>query len=269
MSDKKKEPTLSEMFSEIKKGNKKTEQSLDCMEKKLDRYQKELKDYIESNDAAVKGLRSEVSNLTARLTTTEATVNDMEKRLTTLSDELEETRKKCHDNETTIDRLTTSDRERMEEKKRSNLVIDGIPEDRDEPVIATVTRMLVDIGVNIQSIQIVTAFRVGTISKVNKARPRSIILKLSSPSRKFEVYKSVKNLKGGDTWKRVFISDDLPREIADQRKELRCLAATARDRGHRATVRGAALVINDIRCTYQDLDDLPEGITMENAKMSK
>ena len=227
MSNKKKEPTLSEMFSEIKKGNKKTKQGLDCMEKKLDRYQKELKDYIESNDAAVKGLRSEVSNMTARLTTTEATVNGMEKRLTTLSDELEETRKKCHDHETTINRLTTSNRERMEEKKRSNLVIDGIPEDRDEPVIATVTRMLVDIGVNIQSIQIVTAFRVGTISKVNKARPRSIIIKLSSPSMKFEVYKSVKNLKGSDTWKRVFTSDDLSREIADQRKELRCLAATA------------------------------------------
>ena len=65
VSDKKKEQSLTELLGEIRKGKNKTEQSLDCMEKKLDRYQKELKDYIDTNDNLVKGLRSDVSNMTA------------------------------------------------------------------------------------------------------------------------------------------------------------------------------------------------------------
>ena len=125
--------------------------------------------------------------------------------------------------------------------------------------------MLVDIGVNLQAIQIVTAFGVGQ-TKVNKGRLRPIVVKLASPNMKYEIYKYVKNIRGSDDWDKVYISDYLPREIAEQRKILRCLAATARDRGHRATVPGAALVIDDMRYTYQDIDDLPEGITMENAK---
>ena len=65
VSDKNKEPSLTELLGEIRKGKNKTEHSLDCMEKKLDRYQKELKDYIDTNNNLVKGLRSDVSNMTA------------------------------------------------------------------------------------------------------------------------------------------------------------------------------------------------------------
>ena len=115
-------------------------------------------------------------------------------------------------------------------------------------------------------IQIVTAFRVDSSINVNKARPQSVIVKLASPNMKFEIYKFVKNLKASDHRKKVFISDDLPREIAEQRKIIRCLAATARDQGHRATVCDSALVIDEMRYSFQDLDDLPEGISMENAK---
>ena len=115
----------------------------------------------------------------------------------------------------------------MEEKKRGTLLMDGIPEDKDETVMDTVKQMPVDIGVNMQIIQIVTVFRILISTRVNKGRPQSILIKLASPSMKFEMYKSVKNLKSKDEWKKVFISDDLPRDIADQRKILRCLAAKA------------------------------------------
>ena len=83
---------------------------------------------------------------------------------------------------------------------------------------------------------------------------------------KFKIYKFVKNLKASDQWKKVFISDDLPCESAEQQKIIRCLAATARDQGHRATVCASALVIDEMRYSFQDLDDLPEGISMANAK---
>ena len=265
MSDKKKELTLADVFIEIRTGNKKTEKSLEELEGKLDRNQKELQDYVKANDELVKSMKTDLTNVKSRLTATEATVKEMEDRLTTLTNDLEETMNQCKAHEETIEKLKASDKERSDEKKRSNLIIDGIPEEQGGPVIDAVKQMLVDIGVNLQAIQIVTAFRVGQ-TKVNKGRPRPIVVKLASPNMKYEIYKYVKNIRSSDDWDKVYISDDLPREIAEQRKILRCLAATARDRGHRATVRGAALVIDDMRYTYQDIYDLPEGITMENAK---
>ena len=45
------------------------------------------------------------------------------------------------------------------------------------------------------------------------------------------------------------------------------MAALARDNGHRATTRGGALVIDDQRYTYRDIENLPDGISMENAKL--
>ena len=48
---------------------------------------------------------------------------------------------------------------------------------------------------------------------------------------------------------------------------MRCLAALAREKGHRATVRGRALVVDDVRFTYNDIGNLPDGITMENTKL--
>ena len=63
---------------------------------------------------------------------------------------------------------------------------------------------------------------------------------------KYEIYKHVNHLKDNETWKKVYISDDVPQEVAEQRKILRTLAASARDRGHRATVRGGALIVDEI-----------------------
>ena len=154
-----------------------------------------------------------------------------------------------------------------EEKKRSDIIIDGIPEDQQESLERTVTQLLTDIGVNPQPGQIVTAFRLGTVKQVNKPKLCPILVKLSSPNVKFHIYKHVKNLKDNDKWTRVFISDDLPREVAEERKILRCLAATARDRGHRASVRRVSLIVDDMRYMYKEIEDLPQGINMENAKM--
>ena len=81
-----------------------------------------------------------------QLTATKSTVKDIETRLSTLSDELEETRKRCRDHKETIGRLKANDLERIEEKKRSNLITNGIPEGKNEPV-TTVKQMLTDIGV--------------------------------------------------------------------------------------------------------------------------
>ena len=266
MASKKKELTLDDIFLEIKRGNKKNDDRLDEMDKKMDINYKVLQDYITSNDHTIEKLKTDVNTYSTKLTQAEATVTDLEDRMTTMSDELDETIKQCKLQQIQIDELRMNERARTEEVKKANIIIDGISEETETSLLATVTQMLTDIGVNIQQGNILTAFRLGSVKKVNKPRPRPILVKLSTQSIKFDIYKHVKNLRDSDKWKRIFISDDLPREIADERKTLRCLAATARDRGHRATVKGGVLVIDDIRYTYKEQDDLPEGVNMEDAK---
>ena len=92
-------------------------------------------------------------------------------------------------------------------------------------------------------------------------------MKLTQQGFKHEIYKQVKSLKNLDEGKKVFIKDDLPLAISQQRQELRCLAALARDRGFEAAVRGGAIIVDNKRHAYSEIDVLPEGLTMEQAKM--
>ena len=92
-------------------------------------------------------------------------------------------------------------------------------------------------------------------------------MKLTQQGLKYDIYKQVKNLKNLDEGKRVYIKDDIPQEISQQRQELRCFTATARDRGYEATVRGGAIIVDNKHYAYSDIEDLPKGISLENAKM--
>ena len=239
MSDEKKTLTLDDVFGEIKKGNKKVEASINGLEKKIDENQLLLMNYIKSNDAIVQGLKNETDQVTTKLTKTEATVTELEDRVSTLTDELEQVRKTGETQQESLNRLEANEKERIEEKKKAN----------------------------IQPGQILTAFRIETVNRINKTRPRAVLVKLSTPTVKYEIYKHVKALKDHDTWKKIYISDDLTREVAEERKVLRTLAAFARDKGHRATVRGGALILDDMKYTYNEIDNLPAGIDMESAKM--
>ena len=195
-----------------------------------------LNEYIKKNDATVNKLKTEVDQVTLRLVKTEATVKELEEQVTFLSDDLETARELTKRQQDSLTKLEKSERDRIEERKRANIIVDGIPEGDDKPPIDSVKELLSDIGVNLQANQVLTAFRIGAVNKVNKTRPRGILVKLSSPTTKYEIYKCVKYLKDDEKGKKVFISDDLPKEIAEQRKILRTLAASARDGGHRAMV---------------------------------
>ena len=85
--------------------------------------------------------------------------------------------------------------------------------------------------------------------------PRMILVKLLAANFKYEIFQNVKKLQDKDIYKQVFIKDDLAEDIARQRQELRCLAAAARYRGFKATVRGGALVVNNKRNSYFKIDE--------------
>ena len=135
--------------------------------------------------------------VTTQLLTAEATVKSLEYQVSALSDDLKEAR-----NKNKKQKLETSAWERIEEKKKSSIIIDGIPENITGTLIYTVNQLLSDISIHIQPGQILTAF---TVTRVNNPRPQLILVKLSSPTIEYKICKHVKQLKDNDTWNRVYI----------------------------------------------------------------
>ena len=269
--------TLNDIMAEIKKGNEETDKRLVKLKKKIDNNQNLLKDYIKSNDEALNKVTNKVGKLennhkVGKLENNHKAMNDTVKgiknRLTGVTDKLDQIQKTVNDQQKLLDMLHKKDQDQEVEKKRANIIIDGIKEDEIKNTRQTVTKLLSDIGISNVNENVVTAFRLGTINPKTHARPRPrpILVKLSQQGFKYDVYKNVKHLKDLDDGKKIFIKDDLPQEISKQRQELRCQAAAARDRGFEATVRGGAIIVDNKKYSYSEIADLPEGVSMENAK---
>ena len=260
--------TLEDVFAEIKKGNDITNGRLDKLEDKIDNNQQLIKDYIKTNDEAITKISNKVEKLENNYKGTDDTVKGLENRLTEMTNELASLQRNVDDQKKILDMLHKKDKEQDIDKKRSNIIVEGFKETDKENTRHNVIKLLTDIGVTNANENVVTAFRLGNVSKAHaNPRPRPILVKLTQQSYKYEVYKHVKNIKDLADGKRVFIKDDLPPEIAQQRQELRCLAAAARDRELEATVRGGAIIVDNKRYTYAEIGDLPDGITMESAKL--
>ena len=253
------ELTLKDLLAAFNKGNAETQQRLINIETSITANQKTVVDYINKNDELVKGLQTKVNTL-------EATVTNLETTVTTLSDEVSELKKSEKANKKINIKLEKAEKQMDEDRRKSNLIIDGLQENKNEHPAQQVINLMKKIDVTLKPENILTASRLGPLTAQKSRRPRNVILKLSAPCWKQEIFKNIHKAKDSEEWKGIHIQDDLPPEIIEQRRELRCLAALAREKGHRASTRGGAL-IDEQRYTYKDMENLPEGISMENAKL--
>ena len=70
-------------------------------------------------------------------------------------------------------------------------------------------------------------------------------------------------------WRNVYLNDDLSPEEQHKRREMRCIAALAKSRGIRCQLKNGGLVIDDQRYTHSDMERLPYGLSMTEAKIVK
>ena len=176
-----------------------------------------------------KTVQTEIQSLSYSLETASKDNNDLKKHVKILEKRLELTEglllqaqvKMKMQNERILDLQARSMRE--------NLIIGGIPESenenqgqiekkvtdfiKDDLKIADATNMKID-----------RAHRIG--AKQNN-KPRSIVVKFSSPKSKDKIFKNVRNLSGK---KDLSIQDQLPQEIQERRRRLWPLYKEARDK---------------------------------------
>lgn len=132
--------------------------------------------------------------------------------------------------------------ERLERTIRSkNIIIKGINEEEREnqnTIKERVNLVMQKMGVNVEMEKDID--EIARIGKYTPGRKRPIMVKLLRESTKSEIFRNAKQLKGTDIW----IEEDFPKNIQEERRALIPKLKDARNRGYRAVLRYNKLIVD-------------------------
>ena len=162
------------------------------------------------------------------------------------------------------------------ESRKSTLIIEGVVEDIAGSIMELIAALFADLNVQFGTEVRDKVFRRGRrqgsdraqngVNTQNQVRPRPIVVVLARQLEKGEIFKHLRNLKGNEKWARVFFRDDLTEQQTAEQRDLRALAALARELGKHAIVKAGVLHIDDRTIRYTELYKLPPGLSLCKAK---
>ena len=150
--------------------------------------------------------------------------------------------------------------------RRHNLIIYGIPEEDGKQPRHQVQELFEELGLPFGMGHTDAIYRIGPAKKGKNRLQRPIFCELVRKADKGEVFKRVSSLKDKAKWKRVSIGDDLTPEQNRNRQDLRDLCALARREKIDARLSGNALIVDNRRFLHKDINNLPHGLTLKDAK---
>lgn len=191
-----------------------------------------IKQEIQANMEEIKEMFESISG---KLQTMDGKLSEVIEELKDIKLENEVMKKQIKNQETKIASLER-------EVRRRNLVFKGVPEKEKEGIEETMentVKICQSLGVNVNpAIDIDEVRRLGR-PEAGKQRP--ILLKVTTTNRKREILKKAKGLKGSDIW----IDEDYPKEIQEERKLLIPKLKEARSKGHKAQLKYNKLIIDN------------------------
>ena len=156
------------------------------------------------------------------------------------------------------------------ESRKKTIIIEGVREDHELGLQELVGQLFGDMNLS---------YDIGACDKIMRrgvrrgqkpngkaVAPRVIAVTFVREGRKAEFYRNLKNLKNGDKWKTIYFGDDLTEQQRAEARDLRSIAAHAKTKGHRATVRGTTLQLDGSKYGYRDIHRLPVDLRLEVAK---
>ena len=236
---------------------RKLDTKLDNLDDRIEFSTNELKDKIDDSNSKVDRIADEAAKVKDVTTGLRVQVNVQGTRLSTLEAKIEQLER---------------------EKRKNTLVIEGVEEIDDEDVAATVENVFKEVGVTFTTQVCINIYRRGKkptlTAEANKPaadgkqrlRLRPIVVVFLRQTEKSEFFRNIRNLKGNDEWRNVFFNDDLTELQANEQRDLRALAAYARNEGKEAVVRGGALWFENRKYRYNELHKLPPGFSLLKAK---
>lgn len=146
--------------------------------------------------------------------------------------------------------------EEMEkELRKRKIVIQGIKEEEDESNLIMYEKVRVlmrEMGITINMEQEIEEMRRLGKKDINKKGTRPILVEFGSLKKKKEVMNNKKNLKNA----RVWIADDYPKTILEERKELLKHMKKAREEGCRANIIYNKVIIDGESYTVEQITQL-------------
>ena len=148
--------------------------------------------------------------------------------------------------------------EQLERERRRNvLLIEGVKEKEREIVKEVVNKAFEDLQVGFDSGVCVSVFRRGRFQNGDaengkgrdRPRPRPIVVIFQRQQDKSEIFRNLKRLKGKEEWNMIFFNDDLTETQENEQRDLRALAAFARDLGHESVVKAGLLFFDTTNYT--------------------
>ena len=263
---------LKKILLNQKIAEKKSDERFAKLNKSIKDSKKALDAYKDTNDKSVASVKSSVQ-------TTINDLKDLKKKVTGLQEKLEETNEKLDTTQKKLDdtrdelKVKGKVLEKLEKKydrdeeelKRCLLLIDGVNERDNKRPMAVIEALLKDLDINFKENDVKSAYRLGTM-KSGIARPRTIKVQFNNTAMKGEIFKNIGKLKQLDAWRGAHLNDALSPKEQMQVKDLRCIYAVGKARGLDIKLRGSILIIDGIKLTYNNIDNLPYDLSMESAK---
>lgn len=150
--------------------------------------------------------------------------------------------------------------------KNSNIVVEGVVETTGENSITIVTDIFKEIESKCQVEDVITAYRIGQ-KPTNEAYTRPIVVKMMDPLVKLVIMENKGKLINHKQYSKVFLNDDLPPKMKNERKILREICKYAHTVGYKGCkVSGGKLVVEGKKYRYETIHLLPQELQMCNVK---
>ena len=150
------------------------------------------------------------------------------------------------------------------EKRLTNIKQDGVRENDGENLSDIVLKVATAIGVRCQPPDINFVYRIGK-ARPDK-RPRPILVQFKQQVVRNNIYYGRSKLRSSDEWKTVYVNDDVNESTRKKREDLRAVSVLCQVKNINYKLHSDSIVINGRKYAEHQLDLLPVGLTVADAK---
>ena len=150
--------------------------------------------------------------------------------------------------------------------KSKNLLIDGFAEKKEEVLREEILRLCRIIIPRMNDYDLDSIYRVG---QYHKDRVRSVHVSFTRKCDRDKIYCSKNKIKDDDKYKNVWINDDVPSLVKSKHADLRAIGKHAKRMGKNVKLYPDAIIVEGEKFHVQDLDNMPEGLSISDAKVVK
>lgn len=217
--------------------------------------QTEVIEAVDFNSEDIRDLKREVRENVDTIKKNEAEYNELKHMINRIDERLDAIEKKQSD--------------LYGEVKAKSVVINELPENRDEDLRITTSNFLKAINGNLSDSYLDSCYRVGVkdnSTDASERQPRSIIVTFFSLEKKKALMIAKNNLKNHLTYSRVYVNDDLPPETRQLREDIRQIPKYAEEKGYTSKTSGSKLIVDGVGYDPSELELLPNDILPERVK---